>query len=372
MGYLPKINRSTLLAAFDNVVELFQGGNKTLLIQSAQTASVHTDRPITYSAAASIDNQIRALRHRIGNIGEDEGQNLYVLWVESLCTDLTNNPIPGVDSETVRSNSIIRMDLTSFFEFESDNTWKAKWTVTSGNNSVEASICLRDTVSPTKVVPFYVYEYIDQSLSAFNKNRNGVSMALISVALEASVRDALVPHGYTHNSQGPSSNIYEKIDVAIEADGADYKLSFPVQPQSPINQFSIILPPGRNAVTARIKRFEYNGVFKLQIDSNPDLVEFLSSDTITQNAVDKITGLGKALNVARSINVIDPFMFPEDLDRPIQAVRNNLIHLSGAAMNEVVLSRPSGDITLQEFINSDGKVFDALNSIILLIDELYR
>lgn len=371
MGHLPKISRDKLLTAYDRVVELFEPINLPLLIQSAQLATVHADRPIFYSAGASIDDQVAALRRRIGNIGDDEGQDLYVLWIESLCTSLNQNPIPGVDDTAVRDACYIEVDLVSSFVYNSSSIWRAEWKIVSGNNQDRARVTLRNLNDLQRIVPKYVYEYIDQSLSAFQRNRNGVSMALISIALEASVRDALVPHGFTHNQNGPTSDIYQKIDITIQPEGNDYRLSLNGASETNQSDFNLIVPPGTTSVSARIKRLEYNGAFKLQIDGNDDVVPYLSSSAISQSAVSRISGLGKAMQIARSIGVINPYVFPEDLDTPIQAVRNNLIHLSGAAMTQLVLNRPSGNITLQEFIDDDEKVFDALINIVLLVDELY-
>lgn len=88
----------------------------------------------------------------------------------------------------------------------------------------------------------------------------------------------------------------------------------------------------------------------------------------------QISGLGAALDIGRNhLTIITPLDIPEDLDNPIKAVRNNLIHLSGTSMLEVVQQDSNGNnITLSDFLSNKNRVFDAICTIGSSINTIYN
>jgi hypothetical protein len=81
-----------------------------------------------------------------------------------------------------------------------------------------------------------------------------------------------------------------------------------------------------------------------------------------------------ALDIGRNhVNIITSTDLPPDLDNVIQAVRNNLIHLSGDAMRQEVSRDSSGHpILLEAFLKDNNRVFDAIWTIGEAINGIYE
>ena len=87
-----------------------------------------------------------------------------------------------------------------------------------------------------------------------------------------------------------------------------------------------------------------------------------------------IGGLGAGLDRARNKeNFLTSGVLPEDLDKVIKTVRNNLIHLSGDVFQTPLpqFNRIRQNFKLEDFVASPHMVFDLLDSVIHCAEALY-
>lgn len=88
------------------------------------------------------------------------------------------------------------------------------------------------------------------------------------------------------------------------------------------------------AMPARVIKYKANTRIDLQIKAPQPLHEHGSTSKVAAQAVKTVGGLGAALEIARNREgCVTPEDLAEDFDKVLQAVRNNLVHLSGEALN---------------------------------------
>ncbi len=108
-----------------------------------------------------------------------------------------------------------------------------------------------------------------------------------------------------------------------------------------------------------------------------DLIDHWSTNAIVQPAIRRVNGLGEALNIARNIErFINPRVLLEDFDEVIKVIRNNLVHLSGAALNTHLpmfdYRSPTNIFTLQNFLEDDELVYDFVTNVPRFISGQYN
>jgi len=142
-------------------------------------------------------------------------------------------------------------------------------------------------------------------------------------------------------------------------------------PTTPVDYLSS--PGDPTYRTVKIKRAIRNGRTVLEIKDCNDLLDYWSSDVVDIAGSPQVSGLGAALDIGRNrLNIITAIDLPPDLDGPIQAVRNNLIHLSGTALNVSVTEDEDGNpVTLANFLKDEIRVQDTVCSIGATINSIY-
>ena len=370
MKCFPKISRQETQNCFDRVSSLFSGC-KEQLINAAALATIGKPRPIVYSTTKGVDTQIGEIRQRVGLIGEREGQNVLIGILESLWEELLRNSLPGVTTEGFFNCTRLDLGSRGSIEYSMEKQWLWCRNVNLDNEEVALSLSLRGKgLSNEIIVPEYVVANLQQAISAFHEGKFGACLSLASISLESTLRDALVIKGYTYAPHVPAKDVYSKSDIHISRLPTGYSVSFPTAMPRMIGDF-LASSTDPTHIVAKIKRIKHNEKFVLQLENVDGLVDYWSSDSITARGT-KIGGLGKALQVARNDeDIIDTTIFPMDLDKPISDIRNNLIHLSGDAMSKEVYELSNGKLTLEQYLENKELVFDALSSIINIVNDLY-
>ena len=197
---------------------------------------------------------------------------------------------------------------------------------------------------------------------------------MITIAVEATLRDVLVSKGCSFNPRANSYNVYDFGQASISVDGDTYKLDLKNIPPKTPSDF-LITTEGQENVDIRIKR-EFNNRknrFDLTVNIPEYLLDYLSSDRIIQPAQRRVNNLEEALNIARNVEgFLTPDILPVDVDAVIKVVRNKLIHLSGEALETILPSYdPEGNFTLKDFINDSNLVYDLIYNIPYFINKQY-
>jgi hypothetical protein len=367
----PLINNEILLSCFDRITALYVN-DKRKVLDAAVKATVGEPSPFVITLS-SVDEQILQVRARVKRTADRYGQNLLLKLIEELLEDLSANGAIGVSNTDFISSTKITLQGQGVINYSISKKWVISWDLIVDENSREILIGLRDrSITPSIIVPDYILQYIQQGIAAFQSNRFAVSLALMTIALEGTLRDALAHKGYTYVFGTPAEDVYELKEMHIHKETGGYKVTFPNTMPSDHSVY-LSLPGDPSHKSVRIKRILKGGNTYLEIRDANDLLDYWSSDTVVQAGAMRIGGLGAAIDIGRNhANILTPADLPPDLDNVIKAVRNNLIHLSGSALNENVATDNTGhSITLNAFIKSKNRVFDAVCTIGDTINEMY-
>jgi hypothetical protein len=368
MDNFPKIAKAVLLETLDNLYKLY-GASPDSLLKAAEKAALKANIQYQYKANMPADQQLAELRQKVSLRAGNKGFNLFIYLSEQLLEDLKVQLLPGFGIEDLLQQITIQIDKNVRLYLSNENIWKVRWSLEIAYEVESLEVSLRiGSGDGLTVVPNYVFENLEQGMAAFNKGSYGVSLSLLSISLESALRDTLVLLGYDYSASGSSIDIYEMSKLKVTKSMGTFSLEpLEAMPKS-IDDF--LSDQEQDSVEINIKRAKNNkGKWYLKITSGTDdIKDFITKESIEANGVKSVSGLGAALKIAREDeDIIKNHMFPLDLDSPVKAVRNNLIHLSGEAMNEDVHEGKS----LKEFIKSTDLVFDTISSITVVIEDLY-
>lgn len=368
MNNFPKISKSVLLETLDNLYFLYAAAPGSLLI-AAEKAALKAKIPFQYNANFPVEQQLAELRKKVSLRAGNKGVNLFIFLSEQLLEDLKEQLLPGFGIEELIRKLIIQIDENTKLYLSNESIWKVQWGLKISGDIEFLEVSLRvGSGDGCIVVPDYVFENLKQGMLAFNNGSHGVSLSLFSISLESALRDTLVLLNYSYSSSGSSVDTYEMSKLKVTKSMGTISLEPLEDMPKKVDEF--LEDKEDSHIEVNIKRAINNkGKWFLKITSGTDEIkDFITKDSIESIGAKSVSGLGAALKIAREDeNIIQNHMFPLDLDPPVKAVRNNLIHLSGDAMNEQVLEGK----TLREFIASTDLVFDTISSISTLIEDLY-
>lgn len=251
-----------------------------------------------------------------------------------------------------------------------DMRWIVEWPVRLPNGGPETRMSCEWFARPWGiVVPPYVVNYLSSAATARRQKRNDAAVALLSIAAEATLRDVLSSHGYsfTHGAVSKDVYAYSHAQVIADAVAGTYIVKFHDAMPLGVADFSSSFAGA--PVEIKLKRVLKN-MSGTRIDINivaPNpLHEHWTSATVEKTGVPTIGGLGAALDIARNqVACVTAEDLALDFDEVLEAVRNNLVHLSGTAL-DTPLSRfdflKSG-FALRDFLLDDRLVQDFVAAI---------
>jgi hypothetical protein len=230
-----------------------------------------------------------------------------------------------------------------------------------------------------EIVPPYVVEYVNAGLDLYSQGLNSAATALLSIAMEATLRDVLAARGYTHDYDSPSTDVYLYAAADVGTHGDLYTLAFRgAMPKSASELHTATCMA--ETVQIKIRRTLHrrkSGDMRtdLHILAPQCLIDHWSVPDIEAAGNPKhIDGLGDALRAARGDEgILRAERIPTDFDEVIRLVRNPLVHLSSETMErELGIRDASGTrITLQRFLDDPMMVFDFVTNIIEFVNDSY-
>ncbi|CAM3131901.1 hypothetical protein [Flavobacterium frigoris] len=368
MNSFPIIKNDELLRCFERIVTLFVS-DKRKILEATERSTLGQLNPYIISNNTD-EYQLDVIRRLIRRTADRSGQNLLIRIIEEIYVFLYSNGVVGVSIDSFVDCTFFDLAIDNKIQYNTEWTWK--WKINVQDYDLEINIGLRNKSHiSTEIVPDHVLQYIQQSIIAFNNNRNAASLALMSIALEGTLRDALDNKGYTYNYGAPTQDVYGLCEMNIFPDANGFKVQFPnAMPQAHSLYLSNAGDPSHE--TFRVKRIIKGQDSFLEIRNVNSLLDFWSLNNVVTPAQMNISGLGAAIRIARNhANFLTDLDLPSDTDNVIQTVRNNLIHLSTNALLEQVTTS-SGTISLGEYLKDKNKVSDAIISISEAINSIYN
>lgn len=301
-------------------------------------------------------------------------QGLFFELMEEIHAQLMDNQLE-VHAERMRGLVILETNEDFKIRLNEDGAWLIEWNVADDNKIIVIAY-RRDW---EHVIPWPVIEYLNSGISLYKRGAFTTALALMSIAVEATIRDVLSTKGYSFKRGVSKEDVYEYSKARVTANGTDYRLSFVDRMPKTAADLTIsaneALPID---IEVRRKLNTNKSRIDLVIRTPRSLIDHWSSDKVTQQGDPKIIGgLGEALCIARQReNVVTSRDMPPDVDKVLQAVRNNLIHLSQDSMDEHLpeydfMTNGRGIFTVQDFVNHPELVFDLVTNIPRFVNDQY-
>lgn len=219
------------------------------------------------------------------------------------------------------------------------------------------------------VVPPYVVNYLSSAATARRQKRNDAAVALLSIAAEATLRDVLLSRGYSFAHGLPARDVhaYSRAEVTADAAAGTYIVRFHDPMSLGVNDFGTSFAGAPVEIQLRRVPKDAGGArIDLNVIAPTPLHEHWTTSAVQTSGVPTVSGLGAALNIARNVEAcVTAEDLALDFDEVLQAVRNNLVHLSGEALNTPL---PRFDIikngfALRDFLLDDLLVQDFVAAI---------
>jgi hypothetical protein len=255
--------------------------------------------------------------------------------------------------------------------------WLASWRIEHRGMAYSELLTLAICDSGmNEIVPAYVIEYVNTSINAYNNSLNATAAALLSISVEATLRDVLSNRGYSFTPGATSVDTFKYTQAHVSVAGLSYELNFPEARLKPAAQFD----PGNGQTTMGISLRRYlnpnaAGRVDLYVLAPPTLVDHWTVSDVDQPANTKsVGGLGRALEIARNVEkFLTPTRLPLSLDQVIMAVRNNLIHLSEDALTKELSLKDDHDqpLTLRKFLDDPFTLFSFITTVVRFVGDSY-
>lgn len=374
--YIPA---AELVRTFTRIQTLLTG-NEQLLFDAMVEASRASRNPfVPPNTSAEFQSKLREIRRLLEYPMAIDGINLALRLAEELYSLVeTRGGLPGLPASRLLDDLYFSTDLERVrIRLTSEVTWVAEWTVTlDSRNSVQV-VCELAKQDWGDIVPPYVVGYVHGALRCHEEGFYAVALAMLSIGVEATLRDVLEVRGYTFQHGASAVDVYAYINGLVSVNGGKYTLELTDPTVLPVVHFSST--HASTPIPVKVRRVIHQriaGRVDLHFCVPPSLPDYWSSATIERPAVQSIGGLGRALDVARNIEmVLNPADLPLDFDLVLQLVRNGLVHLSGQAMATVLPSystrSASGSFTLRDFVKDRELVFDFVTNIPRFINDQY-
>lgn len=251
-----------------------------------------------------------------------------------------------------------------------DMRWIVEWPVRLPTGGPETRMSCEWLARPWgAVVPPYVVNYLSSAATARRQKRNDAAVALLSIAAEATLRDVLSSHGYSFSHGTVSKDVYAYSRAQVIADAAAGTYIVKFHDAMPLDVADFGSSFAGAPVEIKLKRVPKN-MSGTRIDLNivaPNpLHEHWTTAMVEKPGVPTVGGLGAALDIARNqVACVTAEDLALDFDEVLEAVRNNLVHLSGAAL-DTPLSRfdvLKKGFTLRDFLLEDLLIQDFVAAI---------
>lgn len=307
-------------------------------------------------------------------------QRLFFDLLEEVQTQLASS---GQETHAQRLRDLVVLETSKDFKIRLgvDGAWLIEWSLSIETDDIqdtrEVSVATYEHTWG-HIVPWHIVQYLDSGILLYKKKAYATALALMSIAVEATLRDVLSTRGYSFTHGASTVNIYDYSRAQADATETGYTLTFlDAMPKSPADL--PVSAGGSLPVDVEIRRVikPRRNRTDLEIKAPACLIDHWSGNRVSQPGQPKnLGGLGEILGIARDRErVITPLDLPIDVDDILKVVRNNLIHLSNDSMDEELpryahMSN-NGRFTVRDFVNKPNLVFDLIADIPRFVNEQY-
>jgi len=372
MKYPVHVSGRVLERTLDAVLELL-GDSQHMLFAAMDrlTAGTHSHVVAPTSAA-----ELSRKRNEIARIFQSpvmlRGLEIALKLFEEVYSDVhAQGGVPGYRPQDLLE--LLRIETEQPDEtisLSTDMRWTVEWPVRLPANGPESRMTCDWLARPWgAVVPPYIVNYLSSAATARRQKRNDAATALLSIAAEATLRDVLSSHGYsfTHGASSKDVYAYSRARVTADASAGAYIVKFHDTMPLDVADFGVSFAGA--PVEIKLRRVPKNKAgtrIDLNIVAPNPFHEHWTSAMVETSGVPTVGGLGAALDIARNeLACVTAEDLAIDLDEVLQAVRNNLVHLSGVALDTPLprYNFMKSGFALRDFLLDDLLVQDFVTAI---------
>jgi hypothetical protein len=263
-------------------------------------------------------------------------------------------------------------------ELTSNLNWQISWTIKHRALDDVEKISLDVFDAEVKeIVPGYVVEYANTAILDYRQSMNATSAALLSIALEATLRDVLSTRGYSYVAGALPVDRFKYTEADVSVAGTTYSITFRDPNLKPPAEFHTS-SGGQASVQISLRRYlnaRNDGRVDLYVLAPPCLIDHWSPSDVEQPAnLKSIGGLGQALRIAREVEkFLRPSKLPIELDDVLLSVRNNLIHLSEDTLDARLnlAGEDNRPMTLRQFLDDPWTMSSFVSTVVRFINDSY-
>jgi hypothetical protein len=254
-----------------------------------------------------------------------------------------------------------------------DLTWQILWNLKAESGDPSPVTATVYESSRGAIMPWEVVQYFRSAISLYDQGLYAPCLALISIAAEATLRSILANKGYIFEHGASSKPLYDDSKALVDSDGTHYSIAL----QSPVPHLPSEFVSAFDApIEITLRRQEKGKRTDLLIMCPPPLLDYLSTDSIQTPGAKNVTGLGIALEIARSQHFIESLDLSVEADDVLKAVRNSLVHFSPTALDTELTTYSGVDgqtpFQLRHFLTRPRLVHDFVAEIPRFANEQYR
>jgi hypothetical protein len=277
----------------------------------------------------------------------------------------------AVREAVVKLSSIPTETPNEFLRLESQGVWQVAWHLLekpSDNEEDIPALNWHDPSNPsrTPITPQPLIDYIGGCVSLYRANLLLPSFAVLTMAYESALWDALVLAGEPRTTNKVS---YKQVmwkfrklrdNLVAEIVGADDSLvNCPLTgAQAEVRLTNHLIGGGSES--------------ELTIKINPGHVPFFATRDVLKQETVSSRGLRNAVELARARKIKPISVIPKPLDATFIAIRNNLVHFPASGKLDTPIPLLEGEITDVSALAEDKRLFvKLLLPVIALINAVY-
>jgi hypothetical protein len=302
------------------------------------------------------------------------GRGIPWVFYDTIATLVTQLP-KGTRAEVLNAVHIETGHPHECLTVTEDGRWQLAWSLTGSHSNQHGRVALDWYKPPFKdespIVPAPIIDYIAGCIALLNGNLVLPAAAVLSIALEAVLWDALASKGISRHTEKIEYKTVEwqmqkrSSKLVVTINGADKDLSS-------LGEVTGNYPGAFTLQTRRLHRGEGQQRIILQVEADASLLDHLTTSQEGSRESSAQHGLSVAIQRARKEEIESLKAIPIKLDTMLIRLRNNLIHLiPEGSFNEPIPTLEGRIEDLSELRASKRLIGTLLPWIIELINSVY-
>ncbi|MGA9347488.1 MAG: hypothetical protein WBW48_01625 [Anaerolineae bacterium] len=206
-------------------------GNDEVIFQSMEAVTQDRRNPFILPAnPGEFEQKHEEIMRQLDYPNVLGGRETAISLMEEIGRRIQSGGVVGVSADDVLDEVVFKTSRSSVaVRLNQDLRWAAEWIILSPILGVDEPRPVLLEIYATiwgEVVPTYVIEYVSNAIHAYHQGMRTVATVLLSIAVEATLRDVLETRGYTFNPGASPVDVFSYACADVGVAGNSYTLTF--------------------------------------------------------------------------------------------------------------------------------------------------